>query len=163
MTTNEPKKKTAAVGLTAAEGLKPSLLTPEVDTEVVATGRTHAAKRPQNRLDGSISVRKRARKASAAVTKKSREACPLTCPPTATAKKGRLARAQTQSRKSRGVKKLAAAAHAKGCAEAVHFAPEDPQAAPEADPEMFGEGSLDPYSAELRDSMWCGAFKKPGR
>ena len=42
MTTNEPKKKTAAVGLTAAEGLKPSLLTPEVDTEVVATGRTHA-------------------------------------------------------------------------------------------------------------------------
>ena len=126
----KPKKNTAADASTGLHGLKSSFSSRDAE----AGGRTRVTKRPQSRQSAiKASKRKKSRTSDGTTAEKSRtKNTPLPAP----------------SKKKRG-----GAANAKGGTKTVRFASPKPigmdaEADHEAERDMFGEGSLDPYSIE---------------
>jgi hypothetical protein len=126
----KPKKNTAADASTGLHGLKSSFSSRDAE----AGGRTRVTKRPQSRQSAiKASKRKKSRTSDGTTAEKGRtKNTPLPAP----------------SKKKRG-----GAANAKGGTKTVRFASPKPigmdaEADHEAERDMFGEGSLDPYSIE---------------
>jgi len=156
----KPKKNTTADASTGLHGLKTSFLSRDADSG----GRTRVIKRPQNRqIAMKASNRKKSRTSDGTTAEKGCAMHLSSRPQAVPAKNGRAGRSQSKSGQVLGTentplpapskKKRGGAANAKGGTKTVRFASPKPigmdaEADHEADHDMFGEGSLDPYSIE---------------